>query len=145
MGQQQLLLIVLGVIIVGVAIVAGLGLFTAGAEEAAKDEIVAQCLSIGANAQQWYRKPVAMGGGGGAFDGTNNPAGGWDVPLRMQATASCGVIGPDGTPTTQGYFAVVGDQTVTINAAPNVDLGYNFNIVCTVTAENIATVVNVVP
>ena len=39
MGQQQLLLIVLGVIIVGVAIVAGIGLFNAGAEDAAKDEI----------------------------------------------------------------------------------------------------------
>jgi hypothetical protein len=24
-------------------------------------------MTIGANAQQWYKKPVAMGGGGGSF------------------------------------------------------------------------------
>ncbi len=36
MGQQQLLLLVLGVIIVGVAIVAGIGMFNASAEESTK-------------------------------------------------------------------------------------------------------------
>ena len=50
MGQQQLLLIVLGVIIVGVAIVAGIAMFNAGAEESAKDELVSQSLVIGSNA-----------------------------------------------------------------------------------------------
>ncbi len=39
MGQQQLLLLVLGVIIVGVAIVAGIGMFNASAEESVKDEL----------------------------------------------------------------------------------------------------------
>ena len=62
MGQQQLLLLVLGVIIVGVAIVAGIGMFNASAEESTKDEITSQVMAIAANAQQWYKKPVAMGG-----------------------------------------------------------------------------------
>ena len=39
MGQQQLLLIVLGVILVGVAVVLGIQYFGVGAEEGAKDEI----------------------------------------------------------------------------------------------------------
>jgi hypothetical protein len=39
MGQQQLLLIVLGVILVGVAVVLGIQYFGVGAEEGAKDEL----------------------------------------------------------------------------------------------------------
>jgi len=81
MGQQQLLLIVLGVIIVGVAIVAGIGLFNAGAEESAKDELVSQCVTIGSNAQQFYRRPVAMGGGGNTFDN-------YVIPEKMSYTAN---------------------------------------------------------
>ena len=144
MGQQQLLLIVLGVIIVGVAIVAGLGLFNAGAEESIKDEIVSQCLAIGANAQQWYKKPVAMGGGGGAFDGTYNTAGGWVIPDRMLATANCGIINPDGTgapgPNGGGYVATVGAQQIVLTGQSN-EGDYEWHIECTITPLNITTVV----
>ena len=47
MGQQQLLLIVLGVIVVGIAVVVGINLFNASAEEANKDGIVSMPLQIG--------------------------------------------------------------------------------------------------
>src|SRR5512142_938754 len=67
MGQQQLLLIVLGVILVGVAVVLGIQYFSVGAEEGAKDELVAHSLTIASNAQEWYKKPVEMGGGGGSW------------------------------------------------------------------------------
>ncbi|MBW7869292.1 MAG: hypothetical protein H3C31_13325, partial [Brumimicrobium sp.] len=67
MGQQQLLLIVLGVIIVGIAIVVGINLFNANAESSTQDSIVAQGTNIGALAQQYYKKPVALGGGGNSF------------------------------------------------------------------------------
>jgi hypothetical protein len=69
MGQQQLLLIVLGVILVGVAVVLGIQYFSVGAEDGAKDELVSHALTLGANAQQWYKKPTAMGGGGNTFAG----------------------------------------------------------------------------
>jgi hypothetical protein len=67
MGQQQLLLIVLGVIIVGVAVVVGINLFNANAEESAKDSISSEGVSLAAMAQQFYKKPVALGGGGNTF------------------------------------------------------------------------------
>src|SRR5512141_277062 len=67
MGQQQLLLIVLGVIVVGIAVVVGINLFNANAETSAQDSIVSQGTNIGALAQQYYKKPVAMGGGGHDF------------------------------------------------------------------------------
>ncbi len=134
MGQQQLLLIVLGVIIVGIAIVAGIGMFNAGAEEAVKDELVAQCMAIGANAQQWYKKPVAMGGGGNSFTG-------YEIPGRMEATENAGVIGTDGYATTAGYVLTEGDQSITITADPNDALQYNWEVSCVVTPLNITTTV----
>ncbi|HVO75730.1 MAG TPA: hypothetical protein VMT35_17005 [Ignavibacteriaceae bacterium] len=67
MGQQQLLLIVLGVIVVGIAVVVGINLFNANAESSTQDSIVMQGTNIGAMAQQYYKKPVAMNGGGNSF------------------------------------------------------------------------------
>jgi hypothetical protein len=67
MGQQQLLLIVLGVIVVGIAIAAGMGLFSASKESSIKDELVNQTLAIAANAQQYYSKPTSMAGGNQSF------------------------------------------------------------------------------
>jgi len=68
MGTQQLLLIVLGVIIVGIAIVVGIQMFGASAVEANKNAIVQDALQVAAKAQQWYRKPEVLGGGGRSFE-----------------------------------------------------------------------------
>ena len=81
MGQQQLLLIVLGVIVVGIAVVVGINLFNASAEEANKDGIVSDCTNLGAMAQQFYKKPVSMGGGAQTFDG-------WAIPVALEGTAN---------------------------------------------------------
>src|ERR1035437_5550183 len=79
MGQQQLLLIVLGVIVVGIAVVVGINLFNANAVSANRDGIVADLTNLGANAQQWYRKPTSMGGGGYSFTG-------WTIPTGLAST-----------------------------------------------------------
>ena len=67
MGQQQLLLIVLGVIVVGIAVVVGINLFNASSIEANRDGVVSDLNNLGAMAIQFYKKPVSMGGGGRAF------------------------------------------------------------------------------
>lgn len=69
MGTQQLLLIVLGVIIVGIAVVVGINIFGQNAEQAAKDAALQDCLRIAATAQGYYRKPAMLGGGDNSFDG----------------------------------------------------------------------------
>ena len=69
MGQQQLLLIVLGAIIVGIAIIVGLNMFSSGAAQANIDGVTQDCLTIASRAQEWWRKPTAMGGGGRAWTG----------------------------------------------------------------------------
>ncbi|MBZ0200929.1 MAG: hypothetical protein K8H86_13745 [Ignavibacteriaceae bacterium] len=69
MGQQQLLLIVLGVIIVGIAIVVGINLFQAQSVNANRDAVYADLNNLGAMAQGFYRKPTSMGGGSNTFTG----------------------------------------------------------------------------
>ncbi|MBK7978698.1 MAG: hypothetical protein IPK06_01535 [Ignavibacteriae bacterium] len=81
MGQQQLLLIVLGVIIVGIAVVVGINVFTASSKNANRDAVIADLTTLAAMAQQYYRKPTAMGGGGNSFIG-------WDVPSSLLRTAN---------------------------------------------------------
>ena len=68
MGTQQLLLIVLGVIIVGIAVVVGINIFGSNAEQANKDALTQDCLRIASAAQGYYRKPVMLGGGDNTFD-----------------------------------------------------------------------------
>jgi hypothetical protein len=129
MGQQQLLLIVLGVIIVGVAIVAGIGLFNAGAEESAKDELVAQSITIGSNAQQFYRRPIAMGGGGNTFDQGGIGNVGYTIPPKMNNTAN-------GT-----YTVAVTPQQVVITGTPIAPLSYTWTVTTTVDPDTIYTTI----
>jgi len=98
MGQQQLLLIVLGVIIVGIAVVVGINLFNANAESSTQDSVVSQATNIGALAQQFYKKPESMGGGGNSFVNfdTTHVRGLGKLLNANDATFSIGA--PSGTP-----------------------------------------------
>ncbi|MBK8944124.1 MAG: hypothetical protein IPM32_02535 [Ignavibacteriae bacterium] len=98
MGQQQLLLIVLGVIIVGIAVVVGINVFTASSMNANRDAVIADLTTLAAMAQQFYRKPVAMGGGGNTFNGGD----GWEIPPTLKVTAN------------GSYTETVGAQSVTL-------------------------------
>jgi len=69
MGQQQLLLIVLSVIIVGIAVVVGINMFSASAASANLEAVTSDLLNLAARAQQYYVKPAGMGGGGNSFSG----------------------------------------------------------------------------
>jgi len=73
MGQQQLLLIVLGVIIVGIAVVVGMNVFSANSVQANRDALVADMMTIGNMAFQFYKKPAMLGGGGNKFTGFEIP------------------------------------------------------------------------
>ncbi|NOZ61456.1 MAG: hypothetical protein GXO74_07215 [Calditrichaeota bacterium] len=67
MGQQQLLLIVLAVILVGIALVVGIKIFNSNAASANVDYLINDLLKLAATAQQYYLKPISLGGGGGSF------------------------------------------------------------------------------
>jgi len=81
MGQQQLLLIVLGVIVVGIAVVVGINLFNANATAANRDGVISDLNNLSAMAQQFYKKPTSMGGGGNTFTS-------WTIPTGLDSTAN---------------------------------------------------------
>jgi len=85
MGQQQLLLVILVTIIVGIATVVAINTFGSAADSANLDAVRQDIASIAASAQGYYMKPTMLGGGGKdftditfnsmAFPGTINAAG----------------------------------------------------------------------
>lgn len=90
MGQQQLLLIILGVIIVGIAVAVGISMFTASATAANRDAVSSDLTNLASLAQQHYRRPSAMGGGANSFDGTATtpPGSRWTIPGQLDTTAN---------------------------------------------------------
>ena len=62
MGQQQLLLLVLGIVIVGLAVVVGIQAFSENQKKANADALVMTGMRIATEAQAWLRKPAAFGG-----------------------------------------------------------------------------------
>jgi type II secretory pathway pseudopilin PulG len=67
MGQQQLLLIILGVIIVGIAIAVGIAQFSAHSNQSNKDGVTSNLVNVAANAYQYKIRPSTMGGGAGSY------------------------------------------------------------------------------
>ncbi len=128
MGQQQLLLIVLGVIIVGIAVVVGINLFNANARESAKDTAVSEATNLGAMAQQYFKKPLALGGGGNNFTGfgtVSTP--GQVVPANLLTTQTCEYV-------INGQSAT----NCTITGTP-ILTDYTWSVVTTVTPTSITS------
>lgn len=63
MGQQQLLLLVLGIVIVGLAVVVGIQAFSENMKKANSDALVNDAIRIASDLQAWKLKPAAFGGG----------------------------------------------------------------------------------
>ena len=74
MGQTQLLLVILGVILVGVAIFVGLSMFQANTVESTRNAIITDLNAFASRAHAYYWKPTSQGGGNQSFAG---------VTLRM--------------------------------------------------------------
>lgn len=69
MGQQQLLLIVLALIAVGVAIAVGFQIYDETHRESAIDFMTKDLSNIAGLAISYYRTPVELGGGSQSFTG----------------------------------------------------------------------------
>lgn len=69
MGQQQLLLVILLTIIVGIATVVAINTFGSSPDSARIDAVRQDLATIAASAQGYYMKPDMLGGGGRAFTG----------------------------------------------------------------------------
>ncbi len=76
MGQNQLLLIVLGMIIVGVTIAVAILLVQENAVTANRDAMAADLLTIAAKSKQYFNTPATLAGGGHSFVGLTADASG---------------------------------------------------------------------
>jgi hypothetical protein len=76
-GQQQLLLLLVGVIICGLMVMTGFYMFTDSASAANRDALAGDLMMLASQAQQYYFKPAVFGGG-------NNSMAGYDLPPRRK-------------------------------------------------------------
>ena len=106
MGQQQLLLLVLGIVIVGLAVVVGIQAFGENQKKANQDAMVNDGIRIASDAQAWVLKPTAFGGG------NNDPAG-----VDFQKLGYTDAAGP--------YENVNGTYTITSDATSVTIAGAN--------------------
>ncbi|MEO8232298.1 MAG: hypothetical protein ABI638_08440 [Ignavibacteriota bacterium] len=122
MGQQQLLLIVLGVIIVGIAVVMGILLFRQNSIDGKRDLLINEGMTVASNAKEYFFKPYGYGGGGNSFTG-------WQIPSQMLSSAN-------GT-----YTATVSTASVEITGVGNelVSGTDNVEVKFTVTKDDIVT------
>ena len=112
MGQQQILLIVLALIIVGVAIAISVQLFRANAIEAKRDILVEETTYLGTMAIQYFKKPMELGGGNQDFTG-------WQIPSQMVQTANgnfmiAAVTADEVTITGTGSEVVTGTDSIKV-------------------------------
>ena len=98
MGQQQLLLIIAGVIIVGLAIVIGIYLFSGSSVSSNKDAIINDLMNIGQYAYRYKLRPEPLGGGGRVYTG-------FTLPTKL-ATNENASYSSTTTPTTITFTAV---------------------------------------
>ncbi len=79
MGQQQLLLIILGIIVVGVAVMLAISIYKQKAIENKTDVILNETQYLASLAIQYYKKAKTFGGGEYSFEG-------WSVPAEFDTT-----------------------------------------------------------
>src|SRR5713101_4559581 len=77
MGQQQLLLLILGAIIVAIMIFVGMTMFDAHATQSNKDGVTSSLQNIAADAYQYKLRPKAYGGGNPSYVG-------YEIPKKMR-------------------------------------------------------------
>ena len=115
MGQQQLLLVILVTIIVGIATVVAINIFGSAAEEANRDAIRQDLLAAAAQAQGVYSRPKMMGGAGGNF--TISPGGNARLAELLRIPGS--IEGNAITNENAEYTITGADETLSVSVDPN--------------------------
>jgi hypothetical protein len=121
MGQQQLLLIVLGIIIVSIAVSIANQLFDTNAEDSNKDSIASELINLGMLAQQYYNKPEEMGGGTRSYTE-------WQIPADLDTTTS-------------GIYLIdhIANYEMVLTGFPFIEKGYKWHLRSVVRKEGITT------
>ncbi|MDI6766487.1 MAG: hypothetical protein QME52_06665 [Bacteroidota bacterium] len=124
MGQQQLILIIIGVLIVTIAIAVSIGLFSAHHAEANKDNITGSLGTIAADAYQYKIRPRILGGGRPSYEEYKIPTkfkkdDNGDYDLEKEATENQVVI-KGSSSINKKWFAIC-----TVDSIGKTQFGYN--------------------
>ncbi len=69
MGSQQLLLIVVAMVLIGISVAIGVWMFIDQGTSTNRDALSNDLVQFAAQAQKYYRKPSTLGGGNNSFGG----------------------------------------------------------------------------
>ena len=78
MGQQQLFLLILVIILVGIALLIGIDSFHSKAVQSNRDAVIIDLNYLASDAQAYFRKKLTYGGGDQSFMG-------YDIPVQLTA------------------------------------------------------------
>ena len=121
MGQQQLLLIILALIVIGVSVAIANQVFGSSAEDSNRDSIVSELTNLGTIALQYFNKPAEMAGGGKTFTD-------WQIPAQLDTTSSGTYI-----------IAQANIKTLKLAGDPLKGSGYTWYVESWVTMDGIVT------
>jgi hypothetical protein len=117
MGSQQMLIVIIGVLLVGLAIAIGITMFTDNASSSNRDAIANDLAAQASSAQAYQKRPKSIGGGGGSFAGfhlssgsTTNDNGVFSVSSATSSSVTIQGIGHE-----IGY-----DQTTPVKVAMSI-------------------------
>ena len=126
MGQQQLLLVILVTILVGIATVVAINVFGDAAIQANRDAVRQDLLTASSQAQAIWARPTALGGVQGEFDRASVTN-----PDFVRLLGIPGAIDDNEITNENAEYTVTRTETVlTIRAVP---LSYGSDLVLTVT------------
>lgn len=139
MGTQQILLIVLSVIIVGVAVAVGIQMFNTQAMNSNRQAVVGDLQTLGAQVMQYYRTPSSQGGAGSsiATSDASNVATfiGWGATSDTTDTGSFTLTTPSAN-----TVQIVGTGTETGNDGSN-NVQATLTVTCT-SSSPLSTTIN---
>lgn len=126
MGQQQILLIVLGLVVIAIAVAVGMSLFRAHAINSKRDILINETIDMAAQAIGYYKRTREFGGGGKSFIG-------WQIPPEVQNTVNGSYIieqidNQQLTILATGTEVVTGNDSIQVRTTVNPD-GYNIEVV----------------
>lgn len=119
MGQQQLLLVILVTIIVGIATVVAINTFGSAADSANVDAVRQDMAQIAASSQGYYAKPNALGGGNQSFTGITFD--GMAFPSNNTSSDGLTAVNENGT---YVLVAQASGDSLQITGYPSSDPGY---------------------
>jgi hypothetical protein len=117
LGQQQILLIVLGIVVIAITVAVGMSLFRAHAISSKRDILTNETINIAAQAISYYKRTREFGGGGKSFVG-------WQIPAQVQNTVNGSYVIEQ---VTNNELVIVGTGTEVVTGTDSIEVKMTVN------------------